>query len=65
MGDNFLVVIIVLRSFSGFFFFFIVPTAKQHFLAVADDVGMVRVFEIPKMHYSPSRKEVRQSKHLL
>ncbi|XP_058494774.1 dynein axonemal intermediate chain 3 [Solea solea] len=30
---------------------------KQHFLAVTDDLGMVRVFEIPKTLYMPSRNE--------
>ncbi|XP_040896700.1 dynein intermediate chain 3, axonemal [Toxotes jaculatrix] len=30
---------------------------KQHFLAVTDDLGVVRVFEIPKTLYIPSRTE--------
>ncbi|XP_028259767.1 dynein axonemal intermediate chain 3 [Parambassis ranga] len=30
---------------------------KQHFLAVADDLGMLRIIEIPKTLYNPSRKE--------
>ncbi|XP_039984181.1 dynein intermediate chain 3, axonemal isoform X2 [Xiphias gladius] len=30
---------------------------KQHFLAVTDDLGMVRVFEIPKTLYIPSKSE--------
>ncbi|XP_043985899.1 dynein axonemal intermediate chain 3 isoform X2 [Gambusia affinis] len=32
-------------------------TAKQHFLAVADDIGVLRIFEIPKALYLPSRHE--------
>ncbi|XP_031139846.1 WD repeat-containing protein 63 isoform X1 [Sander lucioperca] len=32
-------------------------SSKQHFLAVTDDIGMVRVFEIPKTLYVPSRSE--------
>lgn len=40
-------------------FIYIFCTAKQHYLAVTDDVGMVRVFEIPKAFYFPSRNEVR------
>ncbi|MEQ2171495.1 hypothetical protein GOODEAATRI_011249, partial [Goodea atripinnis] len=32
-------------------------SAKQHFLAVADDLGVLRVFEIPKTLYVPSRHE--------
>ncbi|XP_029285354.1 LOW QUALITY PROTEIN: dynein axonemal intermediate chain 3 [Cottoperca gobio] len=32
-------------------------SSKQHFLAVTDDLGMVRVFEIPKTLYVPSRSE--------
>ncbi|KAM9848859.1 dynein axonemal intermediate chain 3 [Aulostomus maculatus] len=32
-------------------------SSKQHFLAVADDLGMVRVFEIPRTFSVPSRKE--------
>uniref|UniRef100_M4A9U3 Dynein axonemal intermediate chain 3 n=1 Tax=Xiphophorus maculatus TaxID=8083 RepID=M4A9U3_XIPMA len=32
-------------------------TAKQHFLAVADDLGVLRIFEIPKALYLPSRHE--------
>ncbi|XP_070765575.1 dynein axonemal intermediate chain 3 [Enoplosus armatus] len=32
-------------------------SSKQHFLAVTDDLGMVRVFEIPKRLYAPSRNE--------
>lgn len=35
------------------------PPAKQHFLAVADDLGVLRIFEIPKALYLPSRHEVR------
>ncbi|XP_042368184.1 dynein axonemal intermediate chain 3 [Plectropomus leopardus] len=31
---------------------------KQHFLAVTDDLGMVRVLEIPKTLYVPSRNEM-------
>ncbi|KAM4549120.1 dynein axonemal intermediate chain 3 [Odontesthes bonariensis] len=30
---------------------------KQHFLAVTDDLGVLRVFEIPKTFYIPSRNE--------
>ncbi|XP_072244882.1 dynein axonemal intermediate chain 3 [Leuresthes tenuis] len=30
---------------------------KQHFLAVTDDLGVLRVFEIPKTLYIPSRHE--------
>ncbi|XP_045906664.1 dynein axonemal intermediate chain 3 isoform X2 [Micropterus dolomieu] len=32
-------------------------SSKQHFLAVTDDLGMVRVFELPKTLYVPSRSE--------
>uniref|UniRef100_A0A3B4UMA1 Dynein axonemal intermediate chain 3 n=2 Tax=Seriola dumerili TaxID=41447 RepID=A0A3B4UMA1_SERDU len=32
-------------------------SSKQHFLAVTDDLGMVRVFEIPKILNIPSRSE--------
>nr|XP_046246791.1 dynein axonemal intermediate chain 3 isoform X2 [Scatophagus argus] len=32
-------------------------SSKQHFLAVADDLGMVHVLEIPKKLYVPSRSE--------
>ncbi|KAK1896340.1 WD repeat-containing protein 63 [Dissostichus eleginoides] len=32
-------------------------SSKQHFLAVTDDLGMVRVLEIPKTLYAPSRSE--------
>ncbi|XP_054459355.1 dynein axonemal intermediate chain 3 [Anoplopoma fimbria] len=32
-------------------------SSKQHFLAVTDDLGMLRVFEIPKSLYVPSRSE--------
>ncbi|KAK5869587.1 hypothetical protein PBY51_024292 [Eleginops maclovinus] len=32
-------------------------SSKQHFLAVTDDRGMVRVLEIPKTLYDPSRSE--------
>ncbi|KAM7388182.1 hypothetical protein PAMP_024376 [Pampus punctatissimus] len=32
-------------------------SSKQHFLAVSDDLGMVRVFEIPRTLYIPSRSE--------
>ncbi|XP_067452451.1 dynein axonemal intermediate chain 3 [Thunnus thynnus] len=34
-----------------------IGSAKQHFLAVTDDLGMVRVFEIPRTLYIPSRSE--------
>ncbi|XP_026201778.1 WD repeat-containing protein 63 isoform X2 [Anabas testudineus] len=34
-----------------------IASPKQHFLAVTDYVGMVRVFEIPKKLYIPSRTE--------
>uniref|UniRef100_A0A3P8WQ05 Dynein axonemal intermediate chain 3 n=1 Tax=Cynoglossus semilaevis TaxID=244447 RepID=A0A3P8WQ05_CYNSE len=34
--------------------------SRQHLLAVTDDDGVVRVFEIPKSLYVPSRNEVRQ-----
>ncbi|KAF3835397.1 hypothetical protein F7725_027955 [Dissostichus mawsoni] len=34
-----------------------VSISKQHFLAVTDDLGMVRVLEIPKTLYAPSRSE--------
>ncbi len=44
---------------------FLLRTAKQHFLAVTNDLGMVRVLEIPKTLYVPSRSEVRQSIRLL
>uniref|UniRef100_A0A8P4GGW2 Dynein axonemal intermediate chain 3 n=1 Tax=Dicentrarchus labrax TaxID=13489 RepID=A0A8P4GGW2_DICLA len=39
-------------------------SSKQHFLTVTDDIGMVRVLEIPKVLYVPTRNEVRQSNHL-
>ncbi|XP_037626290.1 dynein intermediate chain 3, axonemal isoform X1 [Sebastes umbrosus] len=32
-------------------------SSKQHFLAVSDDLGTVRVFEIPKTLYVPSKNE--------
>ncbi|XP_054646061.1 dynein axonemal intermediate chain 3 [Dunckerocampus dactyliophorus] len=32
-------------------------SSKQHFLAVADDVGVVRVFQIPPVFYTASRNE--------
>ncbi|XP_044056933.1 dynein axonemal intermediate chain 3 isoform X2 [Siniperca chuatsi] len=32
-------------------------SSKQHFLTVTDDLGVVRVFEIPKTLYVPSRSE--------
>ncbi|KAE8294652.1 WD repeat-containing protein 63 [Larimichthys crocea] len=32
-------------------------SSKQHFLAVTDDQGLVRVLEIPKTLYSPSRSK--------
>ncbi|KAM4738895.1 dynein axonemal intermediate chain 3 [Anableps anableps] len=32
-------------------------SAKQHLLAVADDLGALRIFEIPKTLYVPSRHE--------
>ncbi|KAM9385770.1 LOW QUALITY PROTEIN: dynein axonemal intermediate chain 3 [Pholidichthys leucotaenia] len=32
-------------------------SAKQHFLAVADDLGVLRLFEIPKTFYTPSKNE--------
>ncbi|XP_062280826.1 dynein axonemal intermediate chain 3 [Scomber scombrus] len=32
-------------------------SSKQHLLAVSDDLGMVRVFEIPRTLYIPSRSE--------
>lgn len=52
-----------------FFFFFLlcifllcfVTTAKQHFLAVSDDLGMVRVFEIPRTFSVASKTEVGSS----
>ncbi|XP_076581938.1 dynein axonemal intermediate chain 3 [Chaetodon auriga] len=34
-----------------------IASSKQHFLAVADDLGMVRVLEIPKALYVPSKSE--------
>ncbi|GAA6221340.1 WD repeat-containing protein 63 [Lates japonicus] len=34
-----------------------IAAPKQHFLAVTDELGMVRVFEIPKTLYIPSRSE--------
>ncbi|KAK2835208.1 hypothetical protein Q5P01_015692 [Channa striata] len=34
-----------------------IASPKQHFLAVTDSLGMVRVFEIPKKLYAPSRNE--------
>lgn len=55
-------------SVSPFHFFhslFSSLTAKQHFLAVSDCLGVVRVFEIPKKLYIPSRNEVRQFEKLL
>lgn len=38
-------------------------TARQHFLAVTDDVGLVRILEIPKTLYVRSRQEVRHTEH--
>nr|XP_061790698.1 dynein axonemal intermediate chain 3-like [Nerophis lumbriciformis] len=32
-------------------------TSKQHFLAVADDLGIVRIFQIPPVFYIASRNE--------
>uniref|UniRef100_A0A8P4G9M5 Dynein axonemal intermediate chain 3 n=1 Tax=Dicentrarchus labrax TaxID=13489 RepID=A0A8P4G9M5_DICLA len=32
-------------------------SSKQHFLTVTDDIGMVRVLEIPKVLYVPTRNE--------
>ncbi|XP_061635110.1 dynein axonemal intermediate chain 3 isoform X4 [Phyllopteryx taeniolatus] len=32
-------------------------SSKQHFLAVADDLGIVRVFQIPPVFYTASRNE--------
>ncbi|KAJ0065443.1 hypothetical protein NL108_010717, partial [Boleophthalmus pectinirostris] len=33
-------------------------SSKQHFLAVCDDLGMIRVFEIPRAFYVPIKNEV-------
>lgn len=44
--------------------FFLFFSAKQHFLAVTDDQGTIRVLEIPKTLQVPSRGEVRWSIHL-
>ncbi|XP_072294575.1 dynein axonemal intermediate chain 3 [Eucyclogobius newberryi] len=32
-------------------------SSKQHFLAVCDDLGMIRVFEIPRAFYAPIKHE--------
>lgn len=41
-------------------------TARQHFLAVTDDDGLVRILEIPKTFYVRSRHEVRLTeRHLI
>ncbi|KAM9832296.1 dynein axonemal intermediate chain 3 [Neosynchiropus ocellatus] len=40
-------------------------SAKQHLLAVADDYGMVRVFEIPRKHCTPTRNEIGTVKKFL
>lgn len=37
-----------------------VLTAKQHYLAVADNLGMLRVFNVPKALLSPVKNEVRR-----
>lgn len=37
-----------------------VLTAKQHYLAVADNLGMLRVFSVPKTLRSPVKNEVRR-----
>ncbi|XP_061682135.1 dynein axonemal intermediate chain 3 [Syngnathoides biaculeatus] len=34
-----------------------IVSSKQHFLAVADDLGIVRVFQIPPVFYTASRNE--------
>ncbi|XP_056270650.1 dynein axonemal intermediate chain 3 [Pseudoliparis swirei] len=34
-----------------------IASPKQHFLAVTDDLGILRVFEIPKLLYVPSKNE--------
>nr|XP_019954018.1 PREDICTED: WD repeat-containing protein 63 isoform X2 [Paralichthys olivaceus]XP_019954019.1 PREDICTED: WD repeat-containing protein 63 isoform X2 [Paralichthys olivaceus] len=39
-------------------------TPKQHILAVTDDLGVVRVFEIPKTLYIPSKSESLNVKKL-
>ncbi|XP_055364183.1 dynein axonemal intermediate chain 3 isoform X2 [Betta splendens] len=39
-----------------------VASPKQHFLAVSDCLGIVRVFEIPKKLYIPSRNEALSMK---
>ncbi|XP_028300642.1 dynein axonemal intermediate chain 3 isoform X2 [Gouania willdenowi] len=33
-------------------------SSKQHFLSVTDNLGLLRVFEIPKSLHTPSRKEI-------
>lgn len=40
-------------------------TARQHFLAVTDDDGLVRILEIPKTFYVRARNEVRHTEHHL
>ncbi|KAM8890145.1 dynein axonemal intermediate chain 3 [Synchiropus picturatus] len=40
-------------------------SAKQHLLAVADDHGMVRVFQIPRKHCAPTRNEIAAVKKFL
>uniref|UniRef100_A0A3Q0RVD9 Dynein axonemal intermediate chain 3 n=1 Tax=Amphilophus citrinellus TaxID=61819 RepID=A0A3Q0RVD9_AMPCI len=42
-----------------------ITSPKQHFLAVTDNLGMLRVLNIPKTLYSPSTNEVRCAPCLL
>lgn len=42
-----------------------VLTARQHFLAVTDEDGLVRILEIPKTFSVCSRNEVRHTEHHL
>uniref|UniRef100_A0A8D3BUF2 Dynein axonemal intermediate chain 3 n=1 Tax=Scophthalmus maximus TaxID=52904 RepID=A0A8D3BUF2_SCOMX len=39
-----------------------ISSPKQHFLAVTDELGMVRILEIPKKFFVPGRTEVRPRK---
>uniref|UniRef100_A0A673CAJ7 WD repeat domain 63 n=1 Tax=Sphaeramia orbicularis TaxID=375764 RepID=A0A673CAJ7_9TELE len=39
-----------------------IASSKQHFLSVCDDLGMVRVFEISRSLYNPTKNEVTQLK---
>lgn len=36
------------------------PPAKKHYLTVTDELGVVRIFDIPRIIYCPSKNEVRR-----